>query len=173
MISYPADYVVPTTTAATRHRDRRLGQRIGRAYRPDHHPGDRRHHTGLRTGAASTVAPGTPATERHGRCRRRDRHCRPAAAAAEALLATAAARPSAPRHPPTAARTHRPPTHGAGAPPRRHRASATGTAHRYRAATAARRGRPGSDPDNPTQPLGTDEAAWTAWETAAITALPT
>jgi len=31
----------------------------------------------------------------------------------------------------------------------------------------------GSDPANPTQPAGTDETAWTAWETAAITALPT
>ncbi len=31
----------------------------------------------------------------------------------------------------------------------------------------------GSNPDNPTQPLGTDQAAWTAWQTAAITALPT
>ena len=31
----------------------------------------------------------------------------------------------------------------------------------------------GSDPANPTQPAGTDQTAWTAWETAATTALPT
>jgi preprotein translocase subunit SecD len=31
----------------------------------------------------------------------------------------------------------------------------------------------GSNPENPTQPLGTDQAAWTAWQTAAVTALPT
>ncbi len=30
----------------------------------------------------------------------------------------------------------------------------------------------GSDPNNPTQPLGTDQASWDAWETAATTALP-
>ena len=30
----------------------------------------------------------------------------------------------------------------------------------------------GSNPDNPTQPLGTDAASWTAWETAATAALP-
>jgi preprotein translocase subunit SecD len=31
----------------------------------------------------------------------------------------------------------------------------------------------GSDPANPTQPAGTHQTAWTAWETAATTALPT
>ena len=31
----------------------------------------------------------------------------------------------------------------------------------------------GSDPANPTQPAGTDQTAWTTWETAATTALPT
>jgi preprotein translocase subunit SecD len=31
----------------------------------------------------------------------------------------------------------------------------------------------GSDPANPTQPAGIDTTAWTAWETAAATALPT
>jgi preprotein translocase subunit SecD len=41
------------------------------------------------------------------------------------------------------------------------------------AAAAAPAWPAGSDPNMPTQPLGTDEAAWTAWETAAAAALPT
>jgi len=40
-------------------------------------------------------------------------------------------------------------------------------------ATAAPAWPAGSNPENPTQPLGTDQAAWTAWQTAAVTALPT
>jgi preprotein translocase subunit SecD len=52
--------------------------------------------------------------------------------------------------------------------------TAPGTDASAAATTAAAPAWPaGSDPANPTQPAGTDETAWTAWETAAVTALPT
>ena len=51
-------------------------------------------------------------------------------------------------------------------------ADGTGTAAST-ASTAPPAWPAGSDPNLPTQPLGTDPASWTAWEAAATTALPT
>jgi len=51
--------------------------------------------------------------------------------------------------------------------------AAGGTAAATGTAAAAPAWPAGSDPNNPTQPAGNDQTAWTAWQTAATTALPT
>ena len=147
-----------------------------------HDPGDRRHHAGV-----------DPGRRRNRGARRRDRrrnsrrdHCGDQHRGEPGRPARR--RNSAPWRRPPPSRTPRPPPRPvirprpARRPPptiplRRaiRRAATTGTADP--AATTAAAAAPawpaGSDPNMPTQPLGTDQASWTAWETAATTALPT
>ena len=153
--------------------ERRTGQRIGRSDRPDHDPGDRRHHPGVRArcrrdrrAAGTDTAAADHGGERQPRpvCARRSTPRSPRRRPWSTDSATTGRALRRPPNPPWP----RPPTRRSPELPR-----PAPTRRPPRTAAAAPAWPAGSNPDNPTQPLGTDQAAWTAWQTAAITALPT
>jgi preprotein translocase subunit SecD len=175
VISYPADYVPPasaTTSAATSGSV--TGSVSGSATAPlttipaigDTTPASVP--GGSETVAPvspteTTAAPETPAAQTSPAGLRAPQQAIVAPGDTPAASPTDAATPSAAPATDTAVASTAPATDASGA-------AATGTA----ASTAAAPAWPaGSDPANPTQPAGTDETAWTAWETAAVTALPT
>lgn len=180
-ISYPADYVLPDTTDSTAVTPTESGASAsGSAEQtapttipaigdtaPASAPSiDETAAPGTDTAAA--VEPPVASTEAPAGLRApQNAAAAPAAAVEDSTSPSVAATDSPPATEPVAPVSEAVvPVSGSDAPVSGTDAAATDTA------AAAPAWPAGSNPDNPTQPLGTDEASWTAWETAATAALP-
>jgi preprotein translocase subunit SecD len=168
VISYPAGYVPPASTATSAATSGSVSGSVSGSAPLTTIPAIGDTTPASVPGGAETVAPASPAAE----------SVAPTTAAAtpessppglrapqQAIAAPGDTTTAAPTDTatPQASATAAPATDASAA-------AATGTAA---TAAAAPAWPAGSDPANPTQPAGTDQTAWTAWENAAVTALPT
>jgi preprotein translocase subunit SecD len=168
VISYPAGYVPPASTATSAATSGSVSGSVSGSAPLTTIPAIGDTTPASVPGGAETVAPASPAAE----------SVAPTTAAATPESSPAGLRApqqaiAAPGDTTTAAPTDTAtPQASATAAPATDAsaAAATGTAA---TAAAAPAWPAGSDPANPTQPAGTDQTAWTAWENAAVTALPT
>jgi preprotein translocase subunit SecD len=179
VISFPADYVPPATTDATGATT--SGSATGSADASASAPLTTIPAIGDTTpasvpGGAETVAPVSPADSVATTAPAAESST-PAAETSPAGLrapqqAVAAPGDSTAASPTDAATTVAPATDTAAASTAPG-TGASGTAATGATAAAAPAWPAGGDSANPTQPAGTDEASWTAWETAAIPVLST